>query len=241
MYEALLNRRYGEKHIGYLESHDQALVGDKTLAHQLMDAEIYSNMHRGSGSMVVDRGVALHKMLRLIVFALAGEGYMNFMGNEFGHPEWIDFPREGNGQSYHYARRQWSLADNLDLRYHGLNEFDKSMQALDKRFNLLSDPFIEQLMLHEDTQQVVFRRGPLVFVFNFNPTDSFANLRIPVPDARSYAVILNSDELAYGGHGRVAEGMTYQMQTTPLYGRQQSIQIYLPCRSVQVLAPILTV
>ena len=123
----LLNRRHGEKHIGYAESHDQALVGDKTIAFWLMDKEMYWHMDKASQSLVIDRGIALHKMIRLITFSLAGEGYLNFMGNEFGHPEWVDFPREGNLDSYHHARRQWSLVDNPLLRYKGLNNFDQAM------------------------------------------------------------------------------------------------------------------
>ncbi|HZT43880.1 MAG TPA: alpha-amylase family glycosyl hydrolase [Chthonomonadaceae bacterium] len=238
LYRTLLNRRYGEKHISYVESHDQALVGDKTIAFRLMDQEMYWNMSTSSESVVIDRGIALHKMIRLITFALGGEGYLNFMGNEFGHPEWIDFPREGNAFSYHYARRQWSLVEREDLRYRGLNEFDRAMNGLDIRFNLLEDPLIEQLALHEDTRQLIFRRGPLVFAFNFHPTESFSDLRIPVPDPAGYQVVLDTDARAFGGHGRVAEGMVYPRQDIPMYGRAQSIQIYLPARTAQVLAPL---
>ncbi len=239
IYRTLLNRRHGEKHVGYVESHDQSLVGDKTLAFQLIDREMYHGMGVGSGgSVVVDRGIALHKMIRLVTFSLAGEAYLNFIGNEFGHPEWVDFPREGNGFSFQYARRQWSLADNPSLRYQGLNEFDQAMQALDKRFHLLHDPLIEQLALHEDTRQLVYRRGPLVFAFNFHPTESYADLRIPVPDAADYRVVLNTDDTRYAGPGRSAENIVYPLQHTPMYGRNQSIQIYLPSRSAQVMAPV---
>ena len=238
LYKTLMNRRRGEKHIGYAESHDQALVGDKTLAFWLMDKEMYWHMDKASQSLVIDRGLALHKMIRLITFSLAGEAYLTFIGNEFGHPEWVDFPREGNGYSYHYARRQWSVADNPDLRYGGLQAFDGAMQELDEAYNLLNDPFIEQLLMHEDTRQLAFRRGPLVFVFNFHPTESYTNLRIPVPDPKNYKVILDTDEARFGGFGRVASGVTYPKQDVPMYGRQQSVQIYLPNRSAQVLAPI---
>jgi 1,4-alpha-glucan branching enzyme len=145
---------------------------------------MYWHMEQERQNLVVARGVALHKMIRLLTFSLSGEGYLNFMGNEFGHPEWIDFPREGNRFSYHYARRQWSLVDNQQLRYHALNEFDKAMLSLDTRYNLLNDPFIEQLMVHEDMKLLVYRRGPLVFAFNFHPTESYSALRIPVPFRR---------------------------------------------------------
>jgi 1,4-alpha-glucan branching enzyme len=238
LYKTLMNRRRGELHVGYAESHDQALVGDKTIAFWLMDKEMYWNMDKSSQSLVIDRGIALHKMIRLITFSLSGEGYLTFIGNEFGHPEWVDFPREGNGYSYHYARRQWSVADNPDLRYGGLRAFDGAMQRLDEQYNLLNDPFIEQILIHEDSRQLAYRRGPLVFVFNFHPTESYTNLRIPVPDPKNYKVILDTDEARFGGFGRVAPGATYPKQDVPMYNRQQSVQIYLPNRSAQVLAPI---
>jgi len=239
IYQELLNRRPGEKRVGYVESHDQSLVGDKTLAFLMMDQEMYWHMGRESANLVIERGIALHKMIRLLTFSLAGEAYLNFIGNEFGHPEWVDFPREGNGFSYHHARRQWSLADNPELRYQGLNEFDQAMQSLDARYSLLPDPLIEQLLLHEDTKQLVYRRGPLVFAFNFHPSHSVADLRIPVPDNADYQVILNTDDARLGGLGRGSAGIISPVQTVPMYGRNQSIQIYLPSRSAQVLAPIL--
>jgi 1,4-alpha-glucan branching enzyme len=162
------------------------------------------------------------------------------MGNEFGHPEWVDFPREGNHFSYHYARRQWSLADNDTLRYSGLNTFDAAMQRLDTRFHLLSDKLIEQLVLHEDTRQLVYRRGALVFAVNLHPNESYTGLRIPVPDTEDYRLILNSDDSAFAGAGRGDESGkgNYPLQRVPMYGRDQSVQIYLPSRSIQVLAPL---
>ncbi|HVX87014.1 MAG TPA: alpha-amylase family glycosyl hydrolase [Phycisphaerae bacterium] len=238
IYQTLLNRRAHEKHLGYAESHDQALVGDKTLAFWLMDKEMYFSMSKFTPSLIVDRGIALHKLIRLITFALGGEGYLNFMGNEFGHPEWIDFPRVGNNWSYHHARRQWSLVDTEHLRYSGLNNFDRAMQVLDEQFGLLEDPFIEQLACHEDTKQLVFRRGPLVFAFNFHPTESYVGLRIPVPDARDYRVVLNSDSPQFGGQARVPEFAVYPKQEVGMYGRGQSVQMYLPSRTAQVLAPM---
>ena len=134
----LTGRRPKEKVIGYCESHDQALVGDKTIMFRLCDKEMYWAMDRQSQSMIIDRGMALHKLIRLLTMSLGGEGYLTFMGNEFGHPEWIDFPREGNGWSYHYCRRQWSLADNPNLKYSYLNEFEKAMIALARSTRLLT-------------------------------------------------------------------------------------------------------
>ena len=214
IFHTLLNRRKDEKHIGYAESHDQALVGDKTIAFRLMDKDMYYNMDTDSKSLVVDRGVALHKMIRLITFSLAGEGYLNFMGNEFGHPEWVDFPREGNNWSFHHARRHWSLADNPRLRYAGLLRFDKAMLHLDKQFHLLEDPLVEQLALHEDTRQLIFRRGPLVFAFNFHPTESYVGLRIPVPDPKDYRVVLDTDNKNFGGFGRLDPNVVHFKEAT---------------------------
>jgi len=238
IFRRLLDRRNGDKHIGYAESHDQALVGDKTLAFRLMDANMYWHMGVDSKDYVVDRGIALHKLIRLITFSLGGDGYLNFMGNEFGHPEWVDFPREGNNNSYHYARRQWSLADNPGLKYGGLNEFDKAMNSLDISFHVLTDPFIEEIMVQNDSKQLIYRRGPLVFAFNFHPTESYFGLRIPVPDFEDYKVILNTDDARFSGPGRSESQAHYPIQKFGMYGRGQSVQMYLPNRSAQVLAPV---
>ena len=238
LYHTLMNRRRQEKHIGYAESHDQALVGDKTIAFWLMDKEMYTHMSKSTPSLIIDRGLALHKMIRLLTLSLGGEAYLNFMGNEFGHPEWVDFPRPGNNFSYHYARRLWSLVDRDDLHYRSLNEFDRAMQSLDERWNLLEDTFIEQLLVHEDTRQLAFRRGPLVFVFNFHAWESYFGLRIPVPDPCDYQIVLDTDRPEFAGQGRCASGHVYPRQDVPMYGRRQSIQIYLPSRTAQVLAPL---
>ena len=237
IYHTLMNRRHGERHIAYAESHDQSLVGDKTIAFRLMDKEMYWNMSRKIPSVEIDRGLALHKMIRLMTFSLGGEGWLNFIGNEFGHPEWVDFPREGNGFSHKYARRQWSLVDNPLLRYAGLNEFDAAMQKLDIDYNLLNDPFIEQLLVHEQDRLLIYRRGPLVFVFNFHATTSHKDMRIPVPDPADYRIILNTDNKRFDGFGLVDEAVPYWKQDVPTHGRNQSIQMYIPCRSAQVLAP----
>ena len=237
LYHMLINRRRSEKHIAYTESHDQALVGDKTIAFWLMDAEMYWYMSKDMRSLKIDRGIALHKMIRLVTFALGGDGYLNFMGNEFGHPEWIDFPRPGNNFSYKYARRQWSLVDNPLLRYRDLGEFDREMLALDGKFNLLSDSLTELIHLDEEKKLMLFRRGPLVFLFNWHPNASYADYRVGVPEPRNYRLILNTDDLWFGGHGLVLTGQGYPWQHVAEHGRPQSIQVYLPARTAQVLAP----
>lgn len=236
MYGALTNRRRGEKHVAYAESHDQSLVGDKALAFRLMDAAMYWHMQKGSQELVIERGVALHKMIRLATFALGGEGYLNFMGNEFGHPEWIDFPREGNGWSFKHARRQWSLRDDPGLRYRDLAEFDKAMLALNRKFGLLTDERIELLYSHEEHKLLVARRGGLVFALNFHPTRSAADFHIGVPEAKDYHVVLNTDALWFGGHEIVRSGQVYPLIRAAEGGT--SVQIYLPARTGQVLAPV---
>ncbi len=234
----LLNRRRNERHVAYAESHDQAMVGDKTIAFRLMDAGMYEHMHRDDSSLIVDRGIALHKLIRLLTFSLGGEAYLNFMGNEFGHPEWIDFPREGNGFSYHYARRQWSLVDRGELRYGDLGRFDAAMLRLDTAYRLLDDPLIGVLWVDEGRKVLVYRRGPLVFAVNLHPTESYPDLEIPVPDPLDYRLVLDTDARALGGQERIPAGMVYPLRPTPSVGEPQSVRIYLPARTAQVLAPI---
>lgn len=238
LFGAMLNRRHDEKHVAYAESHDQALVGDQTLAFRLMGAEMYFKMGKGDHSVVIERGLALHKLIRLFTFALAGDSWLNFMGNELGHPDWVDFPREGNGWSYQYARRQWSLAAREELRYGGLLRFDRAFLTLDKKEHLLQHKLIEQLLVHEDDKLLVFRRGPLVFAFNFHPSRSYQDLAIPVPDASDYVHVLDTDAEAFEGFARISDGQRYVYRAAPYAGRAQRVQIYLPSRTALVLKPV---
>lgn len=238
IFGTLTNRRRDEKHVAYAESHDQALVGDKTIAFWLMDAEMYSQMHVGSRSLVVDRGVALHKLIRLITFTLGGEAWLNFMGNEFGHPEWIDFPRPGNHFSYQHCRRQWSLVDNPQLRYAHLAAFDRALLALDDRSRVLRATDIEPLHIHEDQRILIYRRGELIFAFNFHATESYAGYRIGVPEPHNYRLVLDTDAAAFGGHARLQADQDYPLQSIVEHGRPQSVQLYLPNRTALVLAPV---
>lgn len=238
LYHTLINRRTAEKHIAYAESHDQALVGDKTIAFRLMDADMYWLMSKATDkNIIIERGVALHKMIRLITFALGGEGYLNFMGNEFGHPEWIDFPRAGNNDSYKYARRQWSLRDNPMLRYGDLAAFDEEMQKLDAVYGLFAAEPIELIQVHEDNKIIAFRRGRFVLAFNWHTERSMPDLRLGVPETRNYRLLLSTDALWFGGHNRVNTGQIYGWQAVAWDHRDQSIQIYLPSRTAQVLIP----
>ncbi len=227
----LTSRRPQEKNIGYCESHDQALVGDKTIMFRLCDAEMYTKMTKFAESLIIDRGIALHKMIRLITASVAGEGYLNFMGNEFGHPEWIDFPREGNGWSYHYCRRQWSLVDNPNLRYRELNAFDKAMVKLLKKDDLLSVP-AENRWQHQDDKILIYTKGDTVFVFNFHPTRSFDGYFIPVGAKGTYKVVLSTDDGEFGGFSRVDTAQKYKATTTP--AGWVGFNCYLPCRSAMV-------
>lgn len=238
LWGALTNRRRGEKHVAYVESHDQSLVGDKTLAFWLMDAAMYWHMAKGQPNLVISRGVALHKLIRLATYALGGEAYLNFIGNEFGHPEWVDFPREGNQWSYHYARRQWSLVDNPMLRYRDLAEFDQAMQRLDERWHILNHSDLRLLSTHEDRKLLLFQRGPLVFAFNFHPTASYTDVGLPVPAARDYELVLNTDDLWYSGNALVPPGQNYPLVRAEWAPYPQHVKIYLPARTAQVLAPV---
>ncbi|GAA5846876.1 hypothetical protein JCM9279_004476 [Rhodotorula babjevae] len=233
----LTNRRWREKTIAYAESHDQALVGDKTLAFWLMDKEMYTNMSDlTERTPVIDRGLALHKMIRLITHALGGEGYLNFEGNEFGHPEWLDFPRVGNGESYQYARRQFNLIDDDLLRYKYLYAFDRAMNRTETDFGWLSADQAYISLKNESDKVVVFERGNLLWVFNFNPTQSFTDYRVGTDWAGEYKVVLSSDDKEFGGHANIDK--TVKHFTTPMEwnGRKNFMQLYLPSRTVQVLS-----
>ena len=214
----LTNRRADEKTISYAESHDQALVGDKTLIFRLIDSDMYWHMMVGDDNMNVDRGISLHKMIRLVTCATINGGYLNFMGNEFGHPEWIDFPREGNGWSYKYARRQWDLVDREDLKYKYLNAFDNAMIGLigGKR-NFQKQP-VEKLWEKDDDQVLAFKRGDLAFVFNFNPVKSFTGYGILAPEGE-YSGVMNSDSLEFGGHGNISDDVKHFTQHDELYSK----------------------
>ena len=232
LYYELISRRPNEKNIGYSESHDQALVGDKTIMFRLCDAEMYWKMSKNTQSLIIDRGIALHKMIRLVTASLAGEGYLNFMGNEFGHPEWIDFPREGNGFSYHYCRRQWSLSENKDLKYHYLLDFDKAMIEFLQKEKVLNR-FAEDSFIHEDDKVLSFTKNNLVFVFNFNPTKSFENYFLPTFKKGKYKVILNSDSEKFGGFNRVSEDYIYKTEKEKL-----GFKCYLPNRTAIVFKKV---
>lgn len=233
------NRRKDEKTISYVESHDQALVGDKTVIFRLIDADMYWHFTKDGGNDVTSRGIALHKMIRLVTASAINGGYLNFMGNEFGHPEWIDFPREGNGWSHKYARRQWSLVDNKQLAYCWLGDFDRAMvKLLGSVKNYQKKDVVEYW--HNDGDQVLaFGRGDLVFVFNFNPTRSFSDYGFLVPKG-SYKTVLDSDSIEFGGYGRVDDNLEHFTLMDPLYKktRKEWLKLYLPARSAIVLKKV---
>lgn len=232
LWEVMANRRYKEKTVAYAESHDQALVGDKTLAFWLMDKEMYWHMSKADDNLVIDRGIALHKIIRLFTASLGGEAYLNFIGNEFGHPEWVDFPREGNDWSYKYARRQWSLTDNKELKYHWLNDFDQAMIAVLKRQHVLSALPAKQLNIDEENKVVIFERNHLIFIFCFHPDRSIADYKFHLPEPGQYELLLCTDDPSFGGHHRVDRSIKYESSS---YEHGDQLSIYLPCRTALVL------
>lgn len=236
IYWELTNRRADEKTVSYAESHDQALVGDKTIIFRLIDDQMYWHMSKGDDNMVVERGVALHKMIRLVTLATNGGAYLNFMGNEFGHPEWIDFPRQGNNWSYKYARRQWDLVDREDLKYCYLNEFDKQMIETIKSVTKFSTAPIVKIWDNNDDQVLAFMRKDLLFVFNFSPVNSYTGYGMIVPRG-SYKTIMSTDDAEFGGFNRIDKTIEHFTMPDPLYKkyRKEWLKLYLPARTAQVL------
>jgi 1,4-alpha-glucan branching enzyme len=233
----LTNRRWNEKTIGYAESHDQALVGDKTMAFWLMDAAMYDQMSaHGPMTGVVDRGIALHKIIRMLCYSLAGEGYLTFMGNEFGHPEWVDFPRAGNHNSYHHARRRWDLADNPDLRYKFLLEWERLMHVTETAHPFCRPGAHQYVVLqHESDKLIAIERGDrLLMVFNLHPNNSYTDYRIGTCWGGKYRIVLDSDAGNVGGHGRIHHDVVHETRGEEWQNRPNFIQVYSPARSCQV-------
>ena len=231
MWSTLTNRRQGEANIAYAESHDQALVGDKTLAFWLMDQNMYWHMGTEDPHPVIERGIALHKMIRLITFSLAGEGWLSFMGNEFGHPEWLDFPREGNGWSYHYCRRQWSLVDNPELKYRFMNEFERAMQQLGEEFDLPGNAVPQCLNIDPVNKVICAERGGLIFIFNWSCDSSVPGYQVAVPGKGDYRLVLDSDRPEFGGFGRLDSSIPYPVDESG------HLTFYTPARTALVFAP----
>jgi 1,4-alpha-glucan branching enzyme len=233
------NRRKEEKTISYAESHDQALVGDKTIIFRLIDADMYWHMQTNDHHLGVERGIAIHKMIRLVTATTINGGYLNFMGNEVGHPEWIDFPREGNGWSYKYARRQWNLVDDSNLKYQFLNNFDKAMiQVICSIKNFQSTP-IQKIWDNDSDQILAYLRDDIVFVYNFNPVKSFTGFGLLSPRGK-YKVVLNTDEKQFGGNGLNDDTIEHFTHDDPLFESENKgwLCLYLPARSALVLSNV---
>ena len=231
MWGSMCLRRPGEKTVAYVESHDQALVGDQTMIFRLAGANMYTDMNKDCHNPVIDRAIALHKMIRLFTLSGGGEAYLNFMGNEFGHPEWIDFPREGNGWSFHYCRRQWSLKDNGMLKYQWLGDFDEDMVRLTKENRIFDQRMADLLLMKAPEQTLAYYRHGLVFVFNFHFGNSLNNVLVPVRQPGEYTVVLSTDDEKYGGFGNVAK-KTY---VTKRFDGRDYIELYIPARTGFVL------
>ena len=226
----MTNRLYDVKTIAYAESHDQALVGDKTLAFRLMDKEMYTAMDKASQNLIIDRGIALHKMIRFFTITLGGDAWLNFMGNEFGHPEWIDFPRYDNGWSYKYAKRQWSLADNGYLKYHWLGDFDKAMLAFVKKTKVMQAAPAWLLNADEDNKTIVFERNNLIFVFNWGQK-SLPDYKIKVKQTGDYKIIFSSDDKCFGGFENIDKNAIFPSEKK---GDEITMKIYNVARTAVV-------
>ena len=237
IFHQLTSKRTDEKVVSYAESHDQALVGDKTIIFRLIDKEMYYSMRKDQPNLIVDRGIALHKMIRLVTSTTAGGAYLNFMGNEFGHPEWIDFPREGNGWSFKYCRRLWNIADDAELKYHWLYDFDKEMIGLIRENKLLTIPSVDFVMENKPDKVLAYHRGLFLFVFNFNPSGSFTDYGIPLGPGK-YKVVLNTDSGRFGGHDRVDEEIPYYTLPSGGLTSQHYLRLYLPARTALVFKKI---
>ena len=240
MWNMMTDRLPYVKTVAYCESHDQALVGDQTIAFRLMNKQMYTDMNRAAQNIVIDRGMVLHKMIRLFTISLAGQAYLNFMGNEFGHPEWIDFPREGNGWSYAHARRLWSLAENGFLRYSYLGAFDRAMLKLVRKYDILDSGYAYNHLMDTANQTLAFSHGTTVFVFNWHPRNSIPDYAIPVPEPGRYRIVLTSDAPEFGGYGRIDPAVkAFSFSQTDGDGSTRPyIRIYNLCRSALVLTKI---
>ena len=234
MWGSMCLRRPGEGTVAYVESHDQALVGDQTMIFRLAGANMYTDMDKSTHNPVIDRAIALHKMIRAFTLGGAGEAYLNFMGNEFGHPEWIDFPREGNGWSFDYCRRQWSLKNNGYLKYEWLDKFDKDLVKVTKDSKMFEQKMADQLLMKAPEQTIVFGRKDLMFALNFHYAHSLKDVLVPIREKADYEVVMCSDDEVYGGQ-ELVKHMVYEAKT---FDDQHFIQLYIPARTAIILKEV---
>lgn len=237
LWHELTTSRPGEKRIGYVESHDQALVGDKTLIFRMADQEMYWHMNKNSENLIIERAIALHKMIRFITISLGCDGYLNFMGNEFGHPEWIDFPREGNGWSFKHCQRLWSLSDNSALRYAHLNLFDKAMLHLVKEEGLIGG-VPQSLWLDQQKMIIAYKKKEYIFIFNLHPTNSYPEFQLPIHEDGNFRVVLDTDEQQFGGQARISHQTIYNTNHLAAFPEFTGIVIYSPNRTAMILKKI---
>lgn len=221
LWHEMTNRRWYDKTVSYTECHDQCINGDDAFIWRLIGDDMYEHMSMFSNSWKNSRGVALHKLMRFVTLATAGQGWLNFMGNEFGHPEWIDDEA--------YAHRQWHLAETGHLKYSKLDAFDRAMLGLVREHggDFKKSPHFR--FIHEEDRLLAFERGRLLFVFNFHETRPQSALNLMVTPGK-YTEILSSDELAYAGYGNLsvkrAAGGHF---SDPSSGAtEQRITLYLP-------------
>jgi len=199
---------------------------------------MYTSMDKIQHTPAIDRAIDMHKLIRFSTLILASDGYLNFMGNEFGHPEWIDFPREGNGWSYKYARRQWSLAENGYLKYQWLENFDKAMLKFIRKYRVFSKPQAVSLWIDQEKKILAFSRGDLLYLFNMNTTQSFTDffMHAHTIGAGNYRAVFSSDDKEFGGQERVSKDYIYRTEEKKDKGT--GFEVYIPCRTVVVFQKV---
>lgn len=225
------NRQYTNKMLLYAENHSQSISGGRSFAEILFGGK-EDRPAESTDSLL--RGCSLHKLIRLITFSIGGCAYLNFMGNEFGHPKGVEFPTASNNNSFELANRRWELLNN-DGIHHALFLFDKDMMKLEQNERVLSRGLPNVHHVKDDTMVISYTRGPVLFIFNFHPTNSYEKYIVGVEEAGEYQVIMNTDEKNYGGQGMI-NGDQYVQKTIRKRcdGLQNCLQVPLPSRTAQV-------
>ena len=228
IWHALVSRRFDERHIGYVESHDQAIVGGQSLIFRLLGPKMYTDMHAETQSHDVHLAVAVVNVAKSIVFFLGGEAWMSFIGNEFGHPDWVEFPTPDNDDCFEYAYRKWYLATDSALMYEKMAAFDRDLMHQRKIAVTWDESYMTAPLLDDNRKLSVFHRDRVVLVCNTTTDVSYEDVWVPVPEQGNYRVILSTEEHRYGGYGRVNENMQY---ATIAVDGNAYIRLYVPSMS----------
>lgn len=228
MWYEMNNHRPYDHTISYVECHDQCINGHDAMIWRLLGDDMYNAMLMETETWKVSRGLAFYRLMRLITLATADKGYLNFMGNEFGHPEWLD--------AEEHAHRQWRLAEDTSLKYACLNAWDQAqMQLVSDNIESFKTPAMFRY-IHEDKRLLAFERGALLFVFNFNETQAFSDLCFAVTPGK-YLEILSSDERRFAGHDnlRITEPPLEHFTQPCFDPNLGDITLYIPPMIVLVL------